>query len=197
MTETSARSPDTAGPWPTVVGEVRSQPFPWWTVLITGLLGVAFGIAVLVWPDLTLRVMAALAGIWLFVAGLARTIGAFLPGGGDVVRRVFSGIVGIILLIAGVICLRNVITRLALLALIFAITWILTGLTAVLVGAQSSGGERVVLIVVGLLALAAGLIFVFAPDLSLTALVLLTGISSLVVGTSEVVLAFILRRQPA
>jgi len=191
MTETST-------PWSgTVVAEVRSQPFPWWTVLITGLLGVAFGIAVLVWPDVTLRVMAALAGIWLFLAGLARTIGAFLPGGGDIVRRVFSGIVGIILLIAGVICLRDVITRLALLALIFAISWILTGLTAVLVGAQSSGGERVVLIVVGLLALAAGLVFVFAPDLSLTALVLLTGISSLVVGASEVVLALVLRRQPA
>jgi uncharacterized membrane protein HdeD (DUF308 family) len=180
-----------------VRSEVRSQPFPWWTVLISGLLGVALGVMVLVWPDITLRVMAALVGIWLFVSGLARIIGAFLPGGGSIARNVLSGVVGIIVLIAGVICLRNVVTRLALLALIFAITWILTGLTMVLVGAQRSGGERVTLVVVGLLALFAGLVFVFAPGLSLTTLVLLTGISSLVVGAAEVVLAFVLRKATA
>jgi uncharacterized membrane protein HdeD (DUF308 family) len=182
--------------WPGVVAEVRAQPFPWWTVLITGLLGVAFGIAVLVWPDITIRIMAALAGVWLFVAGIARIIGAFLPSG-SIVRNVLSGIIGILVLIAGVICLRNVVTRVALLALLFAITWILTGLTAVLAGVQRQGGERTALIVVGVLSLIAGLVFVFAPGLSLAALVLLTGISSIVVGASEVALAFIVRRAPA
>ncbi|MFI5897734.1 HdeD family acid-resistance protein [Actinoplanes sp. NPDC051513] len=182
--------------WPGVVAEVRSQPFPWWTVLITGLLGVAFGIAVLVWPDITIRIMAALAGVWLFVAGVARIIGAFLPSG-SIVRNVLSGIIGIIVLIAGVICLRNVVTRVALLALLFAITWILTGLTAVLVGVQRQGAERTALILLGVISLIAGLVFVFAPGLSLATLVLLTGISSIVVGAGEVALAFVVRRAPA
>ncbi|WP_433291796.1 HdeD family acid-resistance protein [Actinoplanes sp. CA-030573] len=182
--------------WHGVAAEVRSQNFPWWTLLITGLLGVAFGIAVLVWPDITLRVMAALAGVWLFIAGCARIIGAFLPSG-SIVRNVLSGIVGIIVLIAGVICLRNVVTRLALLALLFAITWILSGLTAVIVGTQREGTERTVLIIVGVVSLIAGLVFVFAPGLSLASLVILTGISSIVVGAGEVGLAFVVRRANA
>ncbi|GIF21905.1 uncharacterized membrane protein HdeD (DUF308 family) [Actinoplanes tereljensis] len=191
---------DTSAPslWNTAVSETRSQPFPWWTVLITGLLGVAFGIAVLVWPDISLRIMAALAGLWLFVAGIARIIGAFLPGTGvSVVGRVLSGVVGIIVLVAGIICLRNVVTRLVLLALLFAITWILTGLSAVLIGVQRDGGERIALILLGVLALLAGCVFIFTPGLSLATLVILAGVSSLVVGASEVVLALILRRHPA
>ncbi|GIM95938.1 HdeD family acid-resistance protein [Paractinoplanes toevensis] len=191
---------DTSAPslWNTAVAETREQPFPWWTVLITGLLGVAFGVAVLVWPDISLRIMAALAGIWLFVAGAARIIGAFLPGTGvSIVGRVLSGIVGIIVLVAGIICLRNVVTRLVLLALLFAITWILTGLSAVLIGVQRDGGERIALILLGVLSLLAGTVFVFTPGLSLATLVILAGVSSLVVGASEVVLAFMLRRRPA
>jgi uncharacterized membrane protein HdeD (DUF308 family) len=182
--------------WPGAVAEVRSQSFPWWTVLITGLLGVAFGIAVLVWPDITLRIMAALAGVWLFVAGAARIIGAFLPGGG-VLRSVLSGIVGIFVLIAGIICLRNVVTRLALLALLFAITWILSGLTALIAGLQQQGPMRITLITVGVLSLVAGCVFVFAPGLSLATLVVLTGVSSIVVGAGEVGLAFVVRRASA
>ncbi|GIE98484.1 HdeD family acid-resistance protein [Paractinoplanes rishiriensis] len=186
MTDTSVRS--------SVAAELRGQPIPWWSVLITGALGVAFGAAVLIWPDISLRVMAALAGVWLFIAGLARIIGAFLPGGGSVLHSVFSGVVGIIVLIAGLICLRNLVTRLALLSLMFAITWILTGITLVVLGVQRQGSGRGWLLLVGVLALLAGSVFVFAPGLSLTTLVVLTGVSSLVIGAAEVILAFRLRR---
>ena len=198
MADTSAPSPPQPGLWNTAVTEAREQPFPWWTVLITGLLGIGFGIAVLVWPDISLRIMAALAGVWLFVAGAARIIGAFLPGTGvSIVGRVLSGIVGIIVLVAGIICLRNVITRLVLLALLFAITWILTGLSVVLIGVQRDGSERFWLIALGALSLLAGCLFVFAPGLSLAALVLLAGVSGLVIGASEVALAFMLRHHHA
>jgi uncharacterized membrane protein HdeD (DUF308 family) len=189
MTEPSVRT--------TVVAELRAQPIPWWTVLITGLLGIAFGAAVLIWPDISLRAMATLAGIWLFVAGLARVIGAFLPGAGSILHHVLSGIVGIVVLIAGLICLRNLASRLTLLALLFAITWILSGLTAVVTGVQRKGASRAVLIVVGVLSLLAGSLFIFAPGLSLATLVVLTGVTSLVVGAAEVILAVILRKAPA
>jgi uncharacterized membrane protein HdeD (DUF308 family) len=198
MAETSAQAaPDTTGRWPEAVTDVPSRPFPWWTVLITGIAGVVFGIAVLVWPELSLRIMAALAGVWLLVGGIARVIGAFLPTGGSIARHVLSGIVGIIVLIAGLICLRNLVTRLALLALLFAITWILSGLAALMMGLQRTGPVRVLLIIVGALSMIAGIIFLVTPSLSLATLVVLTGISSLVVGLSEVFLAFSMRRAVA
>jgi|SRR4051812_18526052 uncharacterized membrane protein HdeD (DUF308 family) len=192
MAQTSAEPGRSS--WPGMVAEVRSQPFPWWTVLVSGVVGVAFGAAVLVWPDISLRIMGALAGIWLLLAGIARIIGAFLPTGDSVARQILSGIVGVVILIAGLVCLRDLVTRLTVLALLFAITWILSGLTAVVMGLQVAGTMRVVLIVVGVLSLIAGCVFLVTPDLSLKTLVVLTGVSSLVVGLAEVGLALAIRR---
>ena len=195
MTETSAPStPVTSDGWRATFTDERTMPFPWWTFLITGGLGAVFGIAVLAWPDVTLRAMAVLVGFWLLFAGLARILGAFLPFGGSLAHRVLSGIVGIVVLIGGLICLRDLVTRLTVLALFFAITWILGGITAVVAGAMYRGGARIALMGAGLLSLIAGTILVVTPSLSLATLVILTGVSSLVVGLSEVVMAFVLRR---
>ena len=145
------------------------------------------------WPDISLRIMAAFAGVWLLIAGVARIIGAFWPGGG-LGRNILSGIVGIIALIAGLVCLRGLADRLTVLALLFAVTWILSGLAGILAGIRRTGPAGLGLVVVGLLSLVAGVVFLLTPDLSLRMLVLLTGISSLVVGLAEVVLALVLRR---
>jgi uncharacterized membrane protein HdeD (DUF308 family) len=198
MTETSAEAgSDTKVGWPSAADELRSLPVPWGTVLATGVLGVAFGAAVLIWPDVTLRVMSALAGVWLLMAGVARIIGAFLPGSGSIVRHILSGIVGVVVLIAGLICLRDLVSRLAVLALLFAVTWILSGLTEILLGLQRRGPVRIGLVCVGLLSFAAGVVFLLAPDVSLATLVILTGLSSLIVGFAEVALAIVLRRTAA
>ncbi|MET0419533.1 MAG: DUF308 domain-containing protein [Actinoplanes sp.] len=97
----------------------------------------------------------------------------------------------------GLVCLRNLVTRLAVLALLFSITWVLSGITIVAMGMQATGTNRVLLLIVGGLALIAGLVFAFAPNLSLATLIVLTGVSSLVVGAGEVILALAIRRQPA
>lgn len=198
MTETSvAADPRGDGAWPGVAAELRSQPFPWWVVLVTGLSGVVLGGAVLFWPDVSLRVMAALTGVWLLIVGLARIVGAFLPGAGSIARHVLSGIVGVVVLIAGLICLRDLVARLAVLALFFAVTWILSGITEVAAGLHRTGLTRVALIVLGVVSLLAGVLFLVVPNLSLTTLVLLTGVSSLIVGIAEVVLALFLRNVAA
>jgi len=183
-----------AGAWQDTVADRRGQPYLWWTLLITGAFGVAFGAAVLVWPDVSLRIMAALAGVWLLVTGLARILGSFLPDGTGVVRHLLSGIVGIVILIAGMICLRDLASRLAVLALIFAVTWILSGVAGVIVAFQYAGATRFALLVAGVLALIAGVVLLATPSLSLTTLVVLTGVGSLVVGAGEVVVAFVVRR---
>lgn len=193
MTETSIPAPSVAsGRWSASAAAV-SVPFPWWIFLVSGVLGALFGAAVLVWPEVTLRVMALMVGVWLLLAGLARMLGAFLPYGGGLMHRVLTGIVGIVLVVGGLTCLRDLVSRLAVLALMFAITWILGGITAVVVGAQFRGAARVALIAAGVLSLIAGTILVATPSLSLTTLVVLTGVCSLVVGLAEVVMAFVIR----
>ncbi|MFC4068727.1 HdeD family acid-resistance protein [Actinoplanes subglobosus] len=185
---------DTASPWPDTATELRTQPFPWWTLLVTGLFSVALGLAVLIWPDISLKIMAVLTGIWLLVGGLARIVAAFLPTGRGVAGHIFTGVIGIIVLIAGLACLRNLVTGLLVMAVIFGTTWILSGLALLLSGVTQHGPLRAALVVVGVLTILLGVAFVVLPDLSLTTLVVMTGAGSLVVGICELILAFLIRR---
>ena len=48
------------------------------TNVIAGLLGIGAGIALLVWPDRGLHVLALFVGIWIVVSGLLHIVGAFV-----------------------------------------------------------------------------------------------------------------------
>jgi uncharacterized membrane protein HdeD (DUF308 family) len=48
------------------------------TNVIAGLLGIGAGIALLVWPDRGLYVLAVFIGIWIVVSGLLHIVGAFV-----------------------------------------------------------------------------------------------------------------------
>jgi uncharacterized membrane protein HdeD (DUF308 family) len=179
--------------WVAPVAREQESLFPWWTLLLLGAVSVLFGIAVLVWPGATLKVLAVLVGIWLLLAGTLRIVGAFLPGRG-VGRQVLSGIVGVIVFIGGVVCLRNLVTALAVLALIVSLSWLFSGLSATLMAFQATGATRAGLLIVGILSIIVGLVFLFVPGLTLAAVVLLVGISAIVIGAGELVLAFQLRK---
>jgi uncharacterized membrane protein HdeD (DUF308 family) len=197
MTEASVRGSDAAGPWPEPGDDVGAHPFAWWSLLISGIVAIALGFAMIVWPDVSLRVMAALAGVWLLLSGLARIVAAFLPTGRGVAGHILSGIVGIIVFVGGLLCLRDLVTRLAVLALMFATTWILSGVAEIIAALTSHGAARAGLLIVGIISLLAGGLFLFTPGLSLRTLVVMTAVSALVVGVAEVVLAVTLRRPAA
>ena len=48
------------------------------TNVIAGLLGIGAGIALLVWPDRGLYVLAIFVGVWIVVSGLLHIVGAFV-----------------------------------------------------------------------------------------------------------------------
>jgi uncharacterized membrane protein HdeD (DUF308 family) len=170
----------------------RDDSSAWWLLLILGLTALAAGVAMLVWPGVTARVMAVLLGIWLLVAGIARVLSAFWSGRG-VGAQVLSGIVGLLLIAAGVACLRDLVKGLALLATIVALLWLFSGLSELVLAFAAQGATRVWMLVVGIASLLVGVAFLVWPKLSLGALVLITSISALVVGATEVVLAFQVR----
>jgi uncharacterized membrane protein HdeD (DUF308 family) len=183
---------ESASAWGPPVVE-QGDVFPWWSVAVLGAVSVLLGVVVLVWPGETLRVLAVLVGIWLLVAGVARIFGAFLPGRG-VGRAVLSGIVGVLLVIGGVLCLRNLVNGLVVLAVIVALTWMFSGLAEIMLAFAAHGGTRALLLVTGILSVIAGFLFLVWPGLSLTVLIVLTGISAIVIGIGELVVAFQLRK---
>src|SRR3954463_13785738 len=87
-----------------------------WLFVVLGVICVATGIAAVVWPDITLLALGLLAGIFLLVVAMMEIIDAITgdPGG-----RAISAILGVIALIAGLICIRR--PGESLLALVIAV----------------------------------------------------------------------------
>jgi uncharacterized membrane protein HdeD (DUF308 family) len=179
-------------PAPTPVVQ-ESVTFPFWEILGLGMATVLFGIAVLAWPDATVRVLAVLLGLWLMAAGVVRILGAFLSGR-TAGRLLLSGIVGVLFLIGGVACLRDVTKGAVVLAFLVALAWIFTGLAELVVALSATGALRAWLAVLALVSIAIGFVFMLWPGLSLATLVIMVGVSGLVIGTAEIVFAFQLRR---
>jgi len=61
----------------TALREPRSHP-RWWLPLLEGMLGLGFGIAVLVWPQISLLVLIYLAAAWAILTGALELITAVM-----------------------------------------------------------------------------------------------------------------------
>lgn len=179
-----------------VHGSSATAVVPFWQTLTLGVVTALFGILVLAWPGETLRVLGALVGVWLVVAGAMRVAAALTEHNG-LGRRLLTGVVGAVLVVGGVACLRNVAAGVTLLALVVGLAWLLTGISEIGIGLMTHGRTRVWLITMGIVSLVVGLVFVMWPGVSLAAIVLLTGISALLIGCVEVVFAFIMRHEAA
>jgi uncharacterized membrane protein HdeD (DUF308 family) len=178
----------------TRVGSELRSLVPWWSPLVNGALSVIFGVVVLVWPGASLFTFAVLIGAWLVVLGVFRLIGAFASVPGTTTgQHVLAGLVGVLYIVAGVLCLRDLVLSLALISAIVALQWLLGGVTDVSVAMQTTAGQRVWLIVGGVLSLAFGILLLFLPELSLAVFLAWTAIIALVMGVVQIVIAFRLR----
>jgi uncharacterized membrane protein HdeD (DUF308 family) len=164
---------------------------------IAGVVAIILGILLLVWPAKTIGVVAVFAGIYFIVVGIVRlAVGIFSRGisGG---LRTLDIILGILLVIAGIIALRNIaVAAAALLILVVAIIgigWIIEG---VMVLVESSGApSRGLAITHGILSIVAGIIVLVIPRWSVVWLVIITGILLIVLGAFAVYRAFTFGRE--
>ncbi|MGK2318702.1 HdeD family acid-resistance protein [Gordonia rhizosphera] len=163
------------------------------TMITTSIIGIVLGIMMLVWPNVTLLVIAVLFGISLIVAGLFRIYAAFaaslLSGG----WRLLLGLVGALILAAGIIALFNPEKSLWLLAIFIGIAWIFQGVADL---AQAITGSmhapRWLLILSGAVSIIAGIVMMTIPGLAWTAFVWIAAIMLIVI---SVVTLFILPKK--
>ncbi len=164
-----------------------------WLLFALGVVTMCFGIAILAWPEASVRVVAVMVGVWLLLTGFARIVGAFVWRRG-LGRQLLSGIVGILLVIGAVACLRDLAKGAAVLAFLIALVWILSGIAELVIAQETGTWARRWLIVLGVASLVVGFVFVFSPELTLAVMALLTGLSALVIGGVQVLFAFRWRR---
>jgi uncharacterized membrane protein HdeD (DUF308 family) len=161
-----------------------------------GILSVILGIMVLVWPKATLLIVAIMFGLQLIVAGAVRlSVTRDLPSDPGWLKPVSIGL-GVLSIIAGIICLFRPGTSLAVIAIFIAIGWIAEGIAALVqgFGSDRTTGIRVFLIVSGVVSILGGLVVAIFPGSSLVVLTRIAGIALIVIGIVELVAALMARR---
>lgn len=167
----------------------------WQFPLFIGILAVALGVIVLVWPGKTLVVAGFLFGIYLVVSGIGYMFAAFGTHAGAAMR-VLAFITGAVSLVLGFFCFRDKLESILLLALWIGISWVFRGVTLLAAalsfdhlparGWQALAG---VIIVIG-----GGVLIIYPMD-SIEVLTLVAGWWLIVIGIIDVIDAFQVRRR--
>jgi uncharacterized membrane protein HdeD (DUF308 family) len=163
----------------------------WPALLFMGIVTLALGIVVIVWPSQTLTVLSILLGLQLLLTGIFRLILAFSD---DTESPGLTGFIGVLLIIGGVVVLRNPFETVAVLATILGVAWIVIGAVEVIEAiANGRAHNRGMLALGGLLSLAAGIVVVVWPAPTVTVVAWIAGFYLIVFGLFLAASAFALR----
>lgn len=162
-----------------------------------GVLAIVLGLIALIWPDATLLVVAVVFGLELIAAGIVRIIAAVTLSSLAGWWRVVSGILGVLTAIAGIICLFLPATSLFVLVVVIAVGWLMDGISELVSAFSVSGGagERVGLIVFGVLSIIAAIVVLAFPAGSLVLLARIGGVILIAIGIASVISVILARRQ--
>jgi len=163
----------------------------WWALALRGLVAVLFGLLTFILPGITLVTLVLLFGAYALVDGIFNLI-AFFRVASHHWALLIEGVIGII---AGVLTFAwPAITAIVLLYLI-SFWAIFTGLFEIIAGIRlrKAIANEWLMIVIGVLSLAFGVLILLAPGAGALAIVLWIGAYAMVFGIGLMALAFRLR----
>ncbi|HET9973833.1 MAG TPA: DUF308 domain-containing protein [Streptosporangiaceae bacterium] len=166
--------------------------YAWQATLVLGIVTLVLGLILAFYPSVTVNVIAVMLGLLAIVSGLFHLIRMFGHSEG---HRVWMGISGLLLVVAGVVLLRHLHLTVALIGLIIGLGWIVQGVTALVVSLSGEAREgRGWWIFFGIISLVGGIVITSLPAESVTLLAALTGIWFIVQGVFEIAGGLMLRR---
>jgi uncharacterized membrane protein HdeD (DUF308 family) len=144
--------------------------------IVFGVGTIALGFVILFWPQATLVVVAVLFGIQLIVLGAMRIATAFVSGAVDGWLRAVSFLVGVLILLAGVLCLRNPFVSLLSLVILISFAWIIDGIGELVAAASGEVPRaRWLHALGGIVFIAGALLMLFWPGIALLTFTVLGG----------------------
>ena len=161
----------------------------WWLFLIVGVVSIVAGILAIVYPDITLLALGIFVGVGLLFSGaldIAESIG------GDPESRTMAAIVGVLSVVAGLICLRRPGESLLAIVVVLGIYLVVAGIVR-FIRSFSSLEDRAATMGLGIIDIILGILILSLPRLSLVTLAVLFAISLLLRGAFMVWVAFKLR----
>ena len=159
---------------------------------ISGVAALVLGIILLLWPTKTLAVVAVILGInFLITGGIKVAVGIFshsLSAG----MRILDVLLGLFVMVAGIIALRNSAATGELLlvftVIMIGIGWIIEGIIAM--AEAGKGPTRTWAIVFGAISVIAGITVLAVPVWTAQWLLLITAIMLIILGVVGLVRAF-------
>ena len=172
-----------------IAAAVERSARNWWLFLIVGLVSIVAGVLAIVYPDITLLALGIIIGVGLLFSG-AIEIAEAIAGAPD--SRALSAIVGVLSIIAGVICLRRPGESLLALVIVLGIYLIVAGIIR-FIRSFSELEDRAAQMGLGLIDAILGILILSLPGVSLVTLAVLFAISLIVRGAFMVWVSFKLR----
>lgn len=167
----------------------------WWWVAY-GAFSVAAGLAAIVWPDVTVEVLAFLFGVQLLVLGILRIVSA-LAAPSTVGATVLGVLVGFLAFLVALACLRAPDRTVVVLTLLIGAFWLVHGVADVVQGVLGRGGSgRALTIVGGLVGVVGGIVVLSSPGATAVALAWILGVFLVVQGAVTIVAALVVGRGP-
>jgi len=167
----------------------------WGVLLSLGLLMGALGVAVMVWPQATIGVIAVLLGIALLISGVFSLIAGITRKDQPTSLRALAVISGVLSLGLGIFALSGLTEAVTLLALMIGFGWIVRGIGDLMLGIGSKGMRgRGLTITAGVIGVIAGIVVLAWPGITLLALAYVSGIWLIVLGILQIVMAFRIRK---
>ncbi|MEV8585962.1 HdeD family acid-resistance protein [Streptomyces sp. NPDC051180] len=160
----------------------------WVWLLCAALATLVPGVLALVWPDVTLHVLAVLIGLYLLVTGAFRFVAVF--GRREAGERVPGLIVAVLCVLGGVLCLRNPLQTIAALSLIVGAVWLVSGIFTLYTAiATKDMPHRGIVMAVAALGIVAGIVVLALPTESARTLTRLLGLWLILLGLAETAVA--------
>lgn len=159
-----------------------------WVVGVA-VIAIILGLIGLIFPSASLVLVAVVFGIALVAVGLRRVVHSYTAS--DLTRgmRWFAGIMGALVLIAGILCLIDPFRSLSVLGLLIGIAWVFEGLSSIFAGAVGyRDGLRAWTIASGIVALVAGIVMIILPLVALSAFLSVGSIILIVIGVTMLLL---------
>jgi uncharacterized membrane protein HdeD (DUF308 family) len=167
----------------------------WGWVLFFGIATLVLGILVVIQPKATIYGFALLLGIWLFVSGLFRIIVAIADRHDTGGTRWLVAILGILSVIIGIFFLRHTYETVASLTFLLGLFWVIGGIIEFVSSYGRKGlPGRGFGMVMGLLAVAAGIVTLVWPSITLHVLVYIMGFWLIVYGLLQIVTSLTIRK---
>lgn len=159
-----------------------------------GVITAVAGGLVLAWPGGTLVAVAVVIGLQLIIGGIVRAITAFTFDADSVAGRILFLLLGIVMVVLGILCLRAPLQTIAVLVLLFGLSSVVGGAVELFHGFTGGGGWS---IASGVVSVLVGVVVLAYPVSSVSTLIWLCGIALVVLGLTAVLGAFTPARRRA